>query len=311
MDKLSPFLSHREAVCPRDLLTKAQKCAAPRIAIAAAGAELPMQTARDAVQSGIMEPVFVGNRGDIERHADDLEWDISNFQLLEASGEEEAAMMAATACAEGEADVLMKGHLHTDSFMKAILKRENGLRTDDRLVHLFHISHPDGGRPLLISDAAVNVNPDIKTLQASVKATVSLLNALGNQAPKVAFLSATESVIQSVPSSVQARALRDWARAHFAAASFSGPLALDLVLSPQSVATKNMQDDPVAGYADAVIVPDIVSGNALFKSLVYLSGGCAAGIVMGAKVPVLLTSRADPTAARLAAIAIAAILGNR
>lgn len=311
MENPSPFLSNRAAVCPPDLLEKAKALPAPRVAIAAAGSELPMVSAKEAVEAGIMLPVFVGEHGEIQRHADLLEWDISAYQIIEASGEDVAANAAALACGDGRADVLMKGQLHTDSFMKAVLNRANGLRTESRLVHVFHISHPDGGRPLLVSDAAVNVAPDMKTLQASTRAVVSLLHALGNDRPKVAMLSATETPIPSVPSSIAARELRDWAVQNVANAEFSGPLALDLILSPQSVAVKAMQDDPVAGQADAIIVPDIVSGNALFKSLVYLSGGCAAGVVLGAKVPVLLTSRADPAAARLAATAIAAIISAR
>jgi len=194
--------------------------------------------------------------------------------------------------------------------MKAALNPVAGLRTDSRLVHVFHISHPDGGRPILISDAAVNVAPDMTTLQSSTKAVVSMLHKLGNAQPHVAFLSATESPTSSVPSSVEARALCNWAIENVRGADFSGPLALDLILSPASVAVKGMGHDPVAGQADAIIVPDIVSGNALFKSLVYLSGGCAAGVVLGAKVPILLTSRADPAAARLAAVALAAVLAG-
>jgi phosphate acetyltransferase len=178
------------------------------------------------------------------------------------------------------------------------------------LVHVFHITHPDGGKPLIISDAAVNVTPDMDTRKAAITNCVALLRKLGVAEPKVAMLSATESVLPAVPSSVEARELRDWARAEIPNAHFSGPLALDLILSPESVAIKGMGDDPVAGNADAIIAPDIVSGNALFKSLVYLSGGCAAGVVMGAKVPILLTSRADPAVARIASVALAAVING-
>ncbi|MEM8658837.1 MAG: phosphate acyltransferase, partial [Pseudomonadota bacterium] len=249
----------------------------------------------------------VGERVRIEGEAAALSWDVSSFPIHEATGEAEAGQVAATLCGTGAADVLMKGQLHTDVFMKAALNRDAGLRTGRRLVHLFHISHPDGGPTLTISDAAVNVAPDIETRQDATRAVVDLLHRLGMERPRVAYLSATESVLPGVPSSVEARALADWAKAEIPDAAFSGPLALDLILSPDSAATKGLSDDPVAGYADAVIVPDIVSGNALFKALVYLSGGCAAGLVVGAKVPILLTSRADPPAARLASVALAAI----
>lgn len=305
----SPFLNEREACCPREILDMAQRLDSPRVAIARAGSALPMQAAKEAAEAQIMIPVFVGEPDAIKAQADRLNWDISGFDLIEATGEQAAGKAAAIACGQGRADVLMKGHLHTDVFMKSALNRAAGLRMGKRLVHIFHISHPDGGRPLLISDAAVNVSPDMQTRKDAIRAVVALSHVLGNSHPRVAMLSATETPIPSVPSSVEGRELADWARETLSQeGSFSGPLALDLILSPQAAAIKGLGDDPVAGYADAVIVPDIVSGNALFKSLVYLGAGCAAGIVMGAKVPILLTSRADPPAARLASAALAAIL---
>ena len=306
----SAFLTDRQPICPASLIALARSRPAPRVAIARAGADLPMAAAKAATEAGIMVPVFTGEPGLIAAEADKLDWDIFGFEVIAAEGEEAAAKAAAFACGEGRADVLMKGHLHTDVFMKSALNRGAGLRTVGRLVHIFHISHPDGGRPLLISDAAVNVTPDMETRKACTRETVSLLHALGNARPKVAFLSATENPIPSVPSSTEARELAEWAQGEIADADFSGPLALDLILSSKSADIKGMGGDPVAGQADAIIVPDIVSGNAIFKALVYLSGGCAAGIVMGARVPILLTSRADPPAARLASAALAAIVNS-
>ncbi|MCP5074801.1 MAG: phosphate acetyltransferase [Rhodobacteraceae bacterium] len=302
------FLTDRDPVCPASLLELARARPTPRVAIARASAKLPMTAAKEATEAGLMVPVFTGEPEAIAKEAEKLSWDISGYEVIAATGEEASGKAAAFACGEGRADVLMKGHLHTDVFMKSALDRDAGLRTGQRLVHLFHISHPDGGRPIILSDAAVNVSPDIETRRASTRQAVALMNALGNPRPKVAFLSATESPIPSVPSSIEARELAEWARGEIANADFSGPLALDLILSPKSAAVKGMGDDPVAGQADVVIVPDIVSGNTLFKSLAYLSAGCAAGIVMGAKVPILLNSRADPPVARLASAALAAIV---
>ncbi|SFS01386.1 phosphate acyltransferase [Yoonia litorea] len=303
----TPFLSAREAVAPADLIAKAQEFAAPRVAIARAGAPLPMEAAKQATEAGLMIPVFVGEADMIRAEADKLGWDISAYALHDTTGEEEAGKTAAGLCGAGEADALMKGQLHTDVFMKTAVSRDAGLRTGNRFVHIFHITHPDGGRPLLVSDAALNVSPDLTTRQSAILEVKKLLNALGNTRPKIAILSATESAIPSVPSSMEAKELADWAAGNVPNADVSGPLALDLILSPKSVATKGLTDDPVAGRADAIIVPDIVSGNAIFKSLVYLAGGCAAGLVTGAKVPILLTSRADPPAARIASAALAAI----
>ncbi|MDB4111975.1 phosphate acyltransferase [Yoonia sp.] len=303
----SPFLSTREAQVPQDLIARAQTFGAPRVAIARAGAPLPMEAAQEATKAGIMIPVFVGEADMIRAEAAKLNWDISGYALHDTTGEEEAGLTAAGLCGAGEADVLMKGQLHTDVFMKSAVSRNAGLRTGNRFVHIFHISHPDGGKPILISDAAVNVNPDVLTRQSAIVEVKKLLNKLGNDRPKIAILSATESAIPSVPSSMDGKALSDWARENIEGIDVSGPLALDLIISPKAVATKKLTDDPVAGNADAIIVPDIVSGNALFKAFVYLAGGCAAGVVTGAKVPILLTSRADPPAARIASAALAAI----
>jgi phosphate acetyltransferase len=161
---------------------------------------------------------------------------------------------------------------------------------------------------LLISDAAVNVAPNMTTRQDAIRLVVELSQRLGTARPRVAILSATESAIESVPSSIEARDLAAWAAENVPDMDVRGPLAMDLILSQEAAATKGMADDPVAGQADCVIVPDIVSGNALFKTLVYVGGACAAGVVMGGSAPILLTSRADPPAARLASAALSQIL---
>lgn len=303
----SPFLSTKSPQAPAHLIKMGQGFGSPRVAIARANAPLPMLAAKEATEAGLMIPVFVGEADQVCAEADKLDWDISGFALHNTKGEAEAGATAAKLCGDGEADVLMKGQLHTDVFMKSAVSRDAGLRTGNRFVHIFHISPADGGRPILISDAAVNVTPDLVTRQSSIREVTDLLVRLGTERPKIAILSATESPIPSVPSSMDARELADWAKDNVPEAVVSGPLALDLILSPEAVATKKLTDDPVAGQADAIIVPDIVSGNALFKAFVYLTGGCAAGVVTGAKVPILLTSRADPAAARLASVALAAI----
>lgn len=303
----TPFLDPLAPAAPADLIKLAQGFAPPRVAIARAASPLPMEAAEDATKAGLMTPVFVGEADVIRAEAEKLDWDITGYTIHPTTGEEEAARVAAHLCGAGEADVLMKGQLHTDVFMKSALNRDAGLRTGQRLVHIFHITHPQGGKPILISDAAVNVAPNMETRQASIVECVKLLKKLGNPRPKVAILSATETPIEAVPSSMEGRALAEWAAQNVTDADVSGPLALDLILSPEAVATKKLTDNPVAGQADVIIVPDIVSGNALFKSFVYLGAGCAAGIVSGAKVPILLTSRADPAVARLASAALASL----
>jgi phosphate acetyltransferase len=305
---MSSFLSVAVANAPEHIIRQAQNSPTPRVAIARAGAQLPMLAAMEATKANMMVPLFTGEEDMIQFEANKLGWDISQYEIINTMGEAEAGNAAAMACGEGRADVLMKGQLHTDAFMRAAVSRGAGLRTGKRFVHIFHITTPDGSRSITISDAAVNVNPNLDTRKDATREVVDLLHKIGNPRPKVAFLSATETPIETVPSSIVARELRDWAIENIRDADFSGPLAFDLIMSPMAVQAKDLTNDPVAGQADAIIVPDIVSGNALFKSFVYLTGGCAGGIVMGAKVPILLTSRADPSAARLLSIALGAIM---
>jgi len=304
---MSAFLSTNEATAPENIIKMAQAFGSPRVAIARANSPLPMQAAKEATEADLMIPVFVGEADQIKTEADKLNWDISGFAVHNTTGEVEAGTVAAGLCGAGKADVLMKGQLHTDAFMRAAVNREAGLRTGSRFVHIFHISPSGGGKPILISDAAVNVNPDLETRQAAIVEVTKLLLKLGTKVPKIAILSATESPIESVPSSMDGKELADWAETEVPEALVSGPLAFDLIMSPKAVKIKKLTDDPVAGQADAIIVPDIVSGNALFKAFVLLTGGCAAGVVTGAKVPILLTSRADPAAARMTSVALAAI----
>ena len=304
----NPFLSNLQPVSPEHLLTLAKNNKPARTAIVRAGSPLPMQAAKAAVDEGIMEPVFVGEADDIQQQAQALNWDISSFQTISTEGEAEAANEGALLGNRGEVDVVMKGNLHTDTFMGALIRKESGIRTANRLVHIFYITDPQEQRPLIISDAAVNVNPDMKTRQVAIQMVDQMARTTGIERPKIAVLSATESAIPSVPSSMEAKELADWAAKEVPTSDVRGPLAMDLILSQESADTKGLGNDPVAGKADAIIVPDIVSGNAVFKSLVYLSGGCAAGIVLGGKIPVLLTSRADPPSARLASAALASIM---
>lgn len=300
------FVSSSPSSVSEHLLSVSSKFSVPRVAIARANASLPMMAAKEGFEAGLMIPVFVGEKDEIFKEAEALEWDISGFDVYNAVGESVSAHVAARLCGDGKADVLMKGQLHSDIFMRGAVGRENGLRTGKRFVHMFYITPSNGGNSVIVTDAAVNVSPNIETKKVAIEESVKLCNKLGNSAPRVAFLSATESEISSVPSSVEAGELARWASENFEEGFFSGPLALDLILSEESARIKGI-DDPVCGNADIIVVPDIVSGNVLFKSLVYMGGGCAAGIVVGGKVPILLTSRADSTVARKSSMALAKI----
>ncbi len=302
---MSQFLSNEKPACPGWLLSLAKADQPIRVAIARASAASSIEAAKEGVEAGLVEPIFVGECDEIRRLADQAGFDISAFELVDATGEEEAGAKAAHLCGAGDADVLMKGQLHTDVFMKAALNRDAGLRTGNRLLHQFVMLKGDQD-PVVISDAAVNVAPDLETRQEATSAVVKMLRLLG-RSPRVAFLSATESPLPAVPSAIEGRELCDWAKSSIKEAAFSGPLAMDLIFSAEAVAVKGLSDDPVAGQANGIIVPEIVSGNALFKAMVYMAGACAGGLVIGGKVPILLTSRADPPAARLASMALSAI----
>ncbi len=309
------FINSVTADCPEELLASARRKGAINLLVVRASAALPMEAAFNAYQAGIANPVLVGEGKIIRTEAEKLGWDLSDITIIEATGEEEAALMSAGLLREGLQDgvplpigAVMKGQLHTDVFMASLLSRDIGLRIGNRLVHVFAIYPPENrAGPILVSDAAVNVQPDEKTQNQSMIEMCALAKKLGQSRPKLAILSATETPIDSMPASVIARERAKWAAQNIQEIEVSGPLSFDLALSEKAVQNKGVKGDMVAGQANCLLVPDIVSGNILYKALVYLGGGCAAGIVLGGAVPVLLTSRADPPSARLASIALAAV----
>ncbi len=281
-----------------------------RTAIANAGTELVMESVRDAYEAGLIEPLLIGDPEDIRDGAEKLEWNIDRFTVDVAIDEVTAALKAAEHAAHGRVGAVMKGHIHTDIFMRALLDKRFGLRSGGRLSHVFHMSRPGHERALLISDGALNTHPDLETKKAIIRNAVYLAHAVGLDRPHVALLSATEEPSEHIPSSVDAAALSEWAKEALPEAEVHGPLAFDLAVSDDAARIKGV-DSPVAGRADIIIVPDIVSGNALFKMMVHFMNACAAGIVLGAKVPILLTSRSDPPAARLASAALAVLVSHR
>lgn len=312
------FISEGWASCPSSLLQAAQQNAQKKLVVVNAGAELPMQSAFDAYTAGIALPVLIGEKDAITHQAEKLGWRLDEGMIIPASGEQEAAQTAANMVRE---DILsghkaygigaiMKGQLHTDVFMGALLDKTVGIRTGARLVHIFAIFPPDGGAPIMVSDAAVNVTPDHKTKAQSLQQMAAMGRALGIDRPKLAVLSATETPIASMPASLEADEIAHWGKQHIEDADIEGPLSFDLAVSSHSVAVKGIKDNAVAGKADGLLVPEIVSGNILYKALVYVGGGCAAGVVLGGSLPILLTSRADPPQARLASIALAAVMSS-
>ncbi|MEO0670735.1 MAG: phosphate acyltransferase [Pseudomonadota bacterium] len=268
-----------------------------------------LESTRDAMAAGAIEPVLIGAPDVIRREAEAIGFDIATLEIMPADGEEEAAHVGAAAAGDGRLAALMKGHLHTDIFMRAVLNKDAGLRIGTPLSHVFHLTMAGRSGSLILSDCALNPAPDVELRKAIITNAVRVAQATGITRPKVALLSATEVESPRIPSTTDSAALTAWAGDAVPDAEVSGPLAFDLAVSEDAVRVKGI-DDPVAGAADIVIVPEIVSGNALYKGLVHFAGACAAGLVLGAKVPILLTSRADPPAARLASAALLGIVAN-
>jgi len=304
------MLSHLTPVCPPQLLKQAQALPAMTTAVVNAGSELALESAKLAFEAGIIVPVLVGDETAIHAAAKAIDWSISSFKLIASNGEEDAAEKAVQCIHQGTAQLLMKGNVHTDVLIRALLNKQHGLRTGERLSHLFHMSVPGNSRVLCITDAVVNVLPDTKTQLSILRGATDVMHALGNAKPKIALLSATEVVTQAMPSSSNAKELLGamLEQDHLAAEVF-GPLAFDGAVSPEAARLKGI-GSPVAGYADVLLVPNIETGNAIFKQMVYFNGATAAGVLMGARVPVMLTSRADPPAARLASAALAVIYAH-
>ena len=303
------MLSTRPFECPLTLLEQARRYPAVKTSIANAGAAIALESARQATEEGLIEPILVGDKNDIARNADEIAWDIGSFEIHHAPDEDTAALQAAKLAGNGHAHALMKGHIHTDTFMMAILNRASGLRRGRRLTHVFHMTIPGHKKALLITDAAVNIAPDLESKFEAIRNAVGLAQSLGIAEPRVAILSGTEEATDRMPSSMDAAALTVRATEQLGGALVHGPLAFDNAISPEAAQIKGITH-PVAGNADILLVPNIETGNALFKMMVYFMSACAAGIVLGAKVPAILTSRADPPEARLASAAIAAILAG-
>ena len=264
----------------------------------------------DAARMGIIAPILVGPAQRIRAVAKQASLDISGYEIVDAPHSHASAAEAVRLVREGRAECLMKGSLHTDEVMAAVVAREGGLRTSRRISHCFVMDVPSYDYPLIISDAAVNIAPTLEDKVHIVQNAIDLAHALGITEVRVAILSAMETVNPKVPSTVEAAALCKMAdRGQITGGILDGPLALDNAINLQAAAIKKI-DSPVAGRANVLIVPDLEAGNMLAKSLTFLAGADAAGIVLGAKVPIILTSRADSVTARLASCAVASLVAH-
>jgi phosphate acetyltransferase len=259
-------------------------------------------------EKGMIIPVLVGPKAKIEAAASEAELDLSGIEIVDVPHSHAAAERAVALAREGNVGMLMKGKLHTDELLEPIVNKETGLRTERRMSHVFALDVPNYPKPLFISDAAINIFPDLSTKRDIVQNAIDLALALGIAIPKVALLSAVETVTLSIPSTVDAAALCKMAdRGQITGGLLDGPLAFDNAVSKSAARTKGIQSE-VAGSADILIVPDMEAGNMIAKQLIYLAGADAAGIVVGARIPIVLTSRADGVLSRLASTAMAQLL---
>lgn len=269
-----------------------------------------LTAAVEAHEMGLIQAVLVGPQTKIERVAADCGLNIADLPIVDAQHSHDAAAKAVAQIRAGQATLLMKGSLHTDELMHEVVSKETGLRTARRVSHVFIMDVPTYPDPLLITDAAINIQPDLRCKADIVQNAIELHLALGLGEPRVAILSAVEQVNPDIPSTIDAAALCKMAdRGQITGGLLDGPLAMDNAISPDAARIKGLVS-PVAGRAQILVVPDLESGNMLAKNLTFMAGAHAAGIVLGARVPIILTSRADSQQTRLASCAVATLLAH-
>ena len=300
------MISDKEIICPNNLLDYAHKKKGVTAGIVNAGKPLPMLSAIDAIKEDLIVPIFIGDKEEIIKCAENLKFDISNFEIIHEPNENNTAKVAAKLASKKKIKIIIKGHIHTDVLMKEVLKREYNLHGKTRLSHIWHMTLDKDDKPLIITDGALNVLPNVKTKIHILKNVINFSNRIGIERPKVAILSATEEVLDSMQSSMDSKEITELAKKENLNADVFGPLAFDNSISKKSAAIKGIKNS-VSGQADVLLVPNIETGNALVKMMIYFMGACAAGVVVGGKVPVVITSRSDDPPARLASIAAAVV----
>ena len=296
------MLSNKKIVCPNNLIKFAKKNGTINAAIVNAGEIFPMESVHKAVEHNLINPIFIGNEEEIKKYAEKLKWDISKYKIINEKDENNTAPIAAKLASEDKVRIIVKGHIHTDILMKAVLKRDLNLIGKKRLSHIWHMTLDKNDKPFIITDGVVNVLPKLEVKMHILRNSVDFANKIGISRPKVAILSATEEIIDSVPSSIEADIITKRAKDENINADVFGPLAFDNSVSKKSAAIKKIKNT-VSGEVDIMLVPNVETGNALVKMMIYFMGACAAGVVLGGKSPVVITSRSDEAEARLASIA--------
>ncbi len=273
--------------------------------------ETSLRGAVDSAQAGIIRPVLVGPESKIRGTAKRFDLDIAGFEIIDAAHSEEAAAKGVELIHAAKGEMLMKGSLHTDELMRAVTAKAGGLRTDRRISHVFVMDVPAYAETLFVTDAAINIFPDLDAKQDIIQNAIDLYVQAGfGTAPRVAILSAVETVTSKIPSTIEAAALCKMAdRGQITGGVLDGPLAFDNAIDVEAARIKGIKSE-VAGRAQILVVPDLEAGNMLAKNLAYFAKADGAGIVLGARVPVVLTSRADSPRARMASCAVASLYAN-
>ena len=290
------------------LIAAAQKQHPLTTAVAHPCDETSLKGALEAAEESLITPILVGPKDRISEVAQSFSLDLGRMEIVDVPHSQAAAEKAVELVRTGNAELLMKGSLHTDELLAEVVKRETGIRTGRRISHVFVMDVPGHPHTLFISDAAVNIAPDLMAKRDIIQNAIDLYAGLGLGTPKVAILSAVETVTTSIPSTIEAAALCKMAdRGQITGGELDGPLAFDNAISPEAARIKGIKS-PVAGQAQILVVPDLEAGNMLAKNLTFLSHADAAGIVLGARVPIILTSRADNVRTRMASCAVAVLL---
>ena len=272
--------------------------------------ETSLRAVAEAAEAGIIIPTLVGPKASIAALARQHGIDISRFELIEAVDADEAAAQGVKLIHEAKGELLMKGSLHTDELMRAVTASATGLRTARRISHVFVMDVPTYPEPLLITDAAINIFPDLDAKRDIIQNAIDLFTQAGLGTPRVAIVSAVETVTSKIPSTIEAAALCKMAeRGQITGGLLDGPLAFDNAIDPDAAKIKGIHS-PVAGRAQILVVPNLEAGNMLAKNLSFLAQADAAGIVLGARVPIILTSRADPVRTRMASCAVAVLYAD-
>ena len=300
------MLTNKNIVCPENLLNIAKGKGPVKAVIVNAVKKVAIESAKQAVEANLITPLFVGDKSIIEKISKEINWDISKYEIVHEPDENSTAPIAAKLASEGKVKIIVKGHIHTDVLMKAVLKRDLNLIGKKRLSHVWHMTLEKNDKPFIITDGALNVLPKLETKMHILKNSVDFANRIGIEKPKVSILSATEEVLESVPSSVEAKELTKRAEEEGIKADVFGPMAFDNSVSEKAAQIKGIKN-AVAGKTDILLVPNVEAGNGLVKMMIFFMGACAAGVVVGGKVPVVITSRADDTQARLASMAAAVV----